>query len=187
MCDMTHSCLHQRDEAQTNTEQRATPIHMWHDPFMSQSYVKRLFQMWHDSFMCHLTLSCSHQQDEAQTTTEQRATHIHTWLDWLIHVAFICDRTLSMWHVSSIRDMSYSYWHDSFMFAPTRWSADEHRAACNARSYMTCLIHVTFICDMTHSSAITEKIVCASSRYGMATISRLLKIISLFCRISSLL
>ena len=86
---------------------------------------------------------------------------------------------LYVWHVSliwmgrhiSICDMTHSYvWHDSFI--------------C-----VTWLIHIWHMC---HKHTNGPSWVCCGKRrrlysYGVARISRLLKIIGLFCRISSLL
>jgi len=97
----------------------------------------------------------------------------HSYETWLIH----------MRHDSLIWDMTHSYviWliymrHDSFIWDMTH-------------SYETWLIHMwhdSIICDMPHSYMTwhihTWHDGVFSQSYGVASISRLLKIISLFCK-----
>jgi len=122
-----------------------------------------LFHMWHDSFTWW--------HDDAFTFESSRL-----YVTWLIHVwhdSFTCDMThslvtwlLHMWYDSFTREMTHSHvtrlvpvWHDAFTFKLT--------VSC-----MAWLIYIQGSCNGAHVTA-----------YWVATISRLLKITGLFCRI----
>jgi len=185
VCHMTHlhasldsfTCvtrlIHMRD---------MTHSHVWHDSFTCVTwliYMRHLthLHVWHDSFtyVTRLIHMCD-------------MTHSHMWHDsftcltWQIHMCDLTHRrplkvswpTLARWswlktmsRLREMRDLTRSYvWHDSFV----------------------CVTWLVGMCDLTRWYVWHTLLVCVTRHtYGVATISRLLKVIGLFCRISSLL
>jgi len=122
-------------------------------------------------------------------------THSYAWYD-----AFIC----VTWLIQMC-DMVRSYvCHNSFICMPRLvHTCDMSRSETirwhvhGSRQTFICVTWLTHVCNMTHSCVTwldsryvrQDSFICLlrSCSYGVATISRFLKIIGLFCRISSLL
>jgi len=112
--------------------------------------------------------------------------HSYVWV-WIISHSFIYDAFICVTWLIHMCYMTHSYvWHDAFTML---W--------CVSQSF-TCVTWHIHVCDMTPSHVWHDIFIRAtwlihacgmihSLCYGVATISRLLKIIGLFCRISSLL
>ena len=177
MCDMTH-------------------WYVWHDSLVCVTWLIDMCDMahsyvWHDSLVCV------------------------TWplisVTWLIHM---CDMTHSYAWLSCVTgliddrcDMTHSYvWHDSFICV-TRliYMRDSHVWQDSSTTVVTWLSNITIstarhrpwcrrgdTLSATHDPFIVwhDAFLCDSftcRNMSWTTISRLLKIIGLFCRISSLL
>ena len=96
--------------------------------------------------------------------TYESATHMTLWkkpvTSTQIHI-----QLLQMWHGASKCDMT-----------------------CSCVTWRIHTLHDSFICNTSHwRSSILQRLSWCSRCYGVATISRLLKFIGLFCRTSSLL
>jgi len=99
---------------------------------------------------------------------------VDAWLRWFGHVSrgvftnLCCNRKRKVIELTSITCM-----HES----------------CHTYTPHPCVTWLVLECDVTHSCCNGIRVLMESIRirYGVATISRLLKIIGLFCRISSLL
>ena len=183
LCDVTCSyvwhdsfiCTTWRDSCMCVT--RTACSYVWHDSFICVTWLTHMCDMihsyvWHDSFICVTWLI--HMCD---------VTHSYLWHDslicvtWLIHMCeslnHMCDMTHSYAHVTRscegrdsfcIRDMNHSFvWHDSFMCVT--WLV---RMRNMTRTW-------TSRYDVTH-------FMCVTRWYGVATISRLLKFVRLFCK-----
>ena len=157
MCDMTHS-------------------YVWHDTFICVTWLIHICDMthsyvWHDSFICvtwHI-----HMCD---------MTHSYVW-----HDAFICVTWLI--HMCGV---AHSYaWQAVIDKALVK---DKDKRVQTAEQFLALLatvpLHFTPTApiglSMWHDSFISvnwhDPSICVTSAYGVATISRLLKIIGLFCK-----
>jgi len=130
---------------------------------VTHSHVTWLVHMWHDSFTWDMTHSHG-----------TRLIHM-----WLIHMWDTpLGKALSTLLLQVVRDL----WHDSFM---CRSFTCDMTHSCVTRLLVTWLIHVwlvhvchgSFMCETRHWDRH-----CQRHYYGVATVSRLLKIIGLFCK-----
>jgi len=128
-----------------------------------KSCVTWLIHLWYDSFIRDVTYS--HGTYLIHMARDSFICDMtHSYVAWLIHMrhdSFICDVTHShVWHDSFMCDVTYSYvWHDSFICYVT------HSNVAGHMWFIHMLSQEWFMC------------------YGVASISRLLKIIGLICRI----
>jgi len=135
--------------------------YVWHDAFMCMTW---RIHVWHDVFMCDMMYTCMTRDLFSDVTSPTAVNDLHVWVTWLTlmyNMPHYCMHTCEHAH-------THKHTHTQ---AHARTHAHSH----------------THTGTHTHTTIREIRLYCLNwNHYGVATISRLLKMIGLFCRISSL-